>query len=151
MVWQPYTIYPKTCKNLLQNGLTDQGETSHKCFPNLLGTGLFTNNWWVTWSGSHIGFTLKFIKIFPRMAGQIEGKLHTNVSQALGIPGCSQKINRSHGLAALLDWTKILKKNLSWLTASIDVKRHSYDVIVMENICLKIQPDRTHGLAARII
>ena len=29
MVWRPYWIYPKTFKHLLQNGWSDQGETSH--------------------------------------------------------------------------------------------------------------------------
>ena len=57
----------------------------------------------VTWFDSHIGFTLKPIKIFSRTAGQIEGKLHTNVPQAMGIPGYSQIIERSRGLAAILD------------------------------------------------
>ena len=55
----------------------------------------------VTWFGSHIGFTLRPIKIFSRMAGQMEEKLHTNVPQAMGIPGYSQIIDRSHGLAAI--------------------------------------------------
>ena len=40
----------------------------------------------VTWFGSHIGFTLKHFKIFfSRTAGQIEGKLHTSVPQAMGV------------------------------------------------------------------
>ena len=43
------------------------------------------------------------------MAGQIEGKLHANVPQALGIPGYSRIMDRSHDLSAILDWTKILK------------------------------------------
>jgi len=37
----------------------------------------------VTWFGSHIGFILKPIKIFSRTAGQIKGKLHTSVPQAM--------------------------------------------------------------------
>ena len=43
----------------------------------------------VTWFGGHIRFTLKHIKIiFSRTAGQIEGKLHINVPQALYVHGC---------------------------------------------------------------
>ena len=58
----------------------------------------------VTWFGSHIGFTLKSIlKIFSRMAGQIEGKRHTNVPQAMGVQVCEGIIDRSHGLAAIVE------------------------------------------------
>ena len=57
----------------------------------------------VTWFGSQIGFPLKLIKVFSRAAGQIEGKLHTNIPQALGIPWHSRISDRSHGLAAILD------------------------------------------------
>ena len=35
---------------------------------------------------------------------------HLHVPQALGIPGCSRIINRSHGLAAILVWTKFFQK-----------------------------------------
>ena len=58
---------------------------------------------WVTWFGSHIGFTLKPIKIFSGTAGLIEGKLHTNVPQALGVQVCSGISDRSYGLTAMLD------------------------------------------------
>ena len=59
----------------------------------------------VTWFGSHIGFTLKPIKkkVFSRMAGQTEGKLHKNVPQAMGVQVCEGIIDGSHGLAAILD------------------------------------------------
>ena len=43
------------------------------------------------------------------MAGQIEGELHTNVPQAMGVQVCSGIIDRSHGLAAILDWRKNIK------------------------------------------
>ena len=42
MVLQPYWIYPKTSKNhLLQNSLTDRGETSNTCFPRFEDTMVF--------------------------------------------------------------------------------------------------------------
>ena len=51
----------------------------------------------VTWLGSHIGFTLKPIKkFFSRMAGQSEGKLHTNVPQAMGVQFCKIIILMGH-------------------------------------------------------
>ena len=69
MVWQPYWIYPETYKNLLlQNGSTDQGETSQKCSPSLGDTRMFTNNWHVTLSGNHIGLNeslKKYISLEP--------------------------------------------------------------------------------------
>jgi len=47
----------------------------------------------VTLFGRHIGFTLKPIKIFfSRTAGQIEGKLHTNIPQAMGVQRYSRII-----------------------------------------------------------
>ena len=67
----------------------------------------------VTWFSSHIGFTLKPIKIFSRTAGQIEGKLHTHVPQALCVSFCEGIIERSHGLAAILDWRKVLNNVFS--------------------------------------
>ena len=63
---------------------------------------------------------LKPIKIFfSIMAGQIEGKLHANVPQALGIPGYSQIFDRSHGLAAILDYAKIFQKIISLKPLSV--------------------------------
>ena len=84
----------------------------------------------------------KHFKIFfSRTAWQIEGKLHLHVPQALGIPGCSQIINRSHCLAAILVWTKFFFKSFSWTASSIDVKCHNYDLVVMGNMCFKFQHD----------
>ena len=40
------------------------------------------------------------------MARQIEGKLHINVPQTLGVQVCLGMIDRSHGLAAILDSRK---------------------------------------------
>ena len=106
----------------------------------------------VTWFGSHIGFTLKPSKILSRTSGQMEGKCNINVFQALGISGNSQIIERSHGLAAIFDWMKIFFFNdFSWTASSINVKLQNYDLLVMMNIYFKFQPDRSRGLAARII
>ena len=45
MVWQPNWFFLKTFKNhLLQNGLTDRGETSHTCSPSHGDTSVSTNN-----------------------------------------------------------------------------------------------------------
>ena len=57
----------------------------------------------VTWFRSHIGYTQKPIKIFSRLAGQIEGKRHTNAPQATGVQVCEGIIDRSHGLTVILD------------------------------------------------
>ena len=40
---------------------------------------------------------------FSRTAGQIEGKLHTNVPQAMCVQVSEGIIDRSHGLADILD------------------------------------------------
>ena len=65
----------------------------------------------VIWFGSYYILKNKHFKIFfSRTAWQIEGKLHRHVPQVLGIRGCSQIINRSHGPAAILDWTKMFEK-----------------------------------------
>ena len=42
-------------------------------------------------------------------------------------------------------------KKLFLLIHFIDMKRHSYVVVVMGNICFKFQPDRMHGLADLVI
>ena len=43
---------------------------------------------YVTWFSSHIGCTVKHVKIFfSRTAGQIEGKLHTNVPKGIPVQG----------------------------------------------------------------
>ena len=44
-----------------------------------------------------------------------------------------------------------LKHPFSLTALSIDVKLHNYDLVLMGNIYFKLQPDWTHGLAARII
>jgi len=45
MVWQPHWIYPEISKDhLLQNGFTDQGESSATCSQSLADTRVFTNN-----------------------------------------------------------------------------------------------------------
>ena len=85
------------------------------------------------------------------MAGQIEGKLHLHAPQAFGIPWYLQIINMSHGLVAILDWIKILNKLFLWTAASINVKLHNYDQVVMGNVYFEFEPDRTHGLTAIII
>ena len=85
------------------------------------------------------------------MTGEIEGKLHTNVPQAVGVQVCFGIIDRSHGLAAILDWRKILNNVFSGTTEPIEVKLHIYDLVVMGNTCFKFQLDQAHGLAARII
>ena len=92
---------------------------------------------------------LNLLKTLSRTAWQIERKLQPHIPEGLGTPGCSRLINRWHGVAAMLDWTKILKIYIS--LQSIDVKHHSYHLVDMWDICFKYQPDRMHGLAARII
>ena len=57
----------------------------------------------------------------------------------------------SHGLAAILDFRKILNNVFSGTIESIDVKLHNYDPVVMGNTCFKFQFDWTHGMAASII
>ena len=70
-------------------------------------------------------------KIFSRTAGQIEGKYHTNVPQALGVQVDKGIIHRSHGLAATLGWRKILNNVFSEIASPIDVKLHSYNLVMM--------------------
>ena len=53
----------------------------NKKFPtyDAIGHMVWQTNW----------ISLKPLKIVSRLAGQIEGELHTHVPQALGIPECS--------------------------------------------------------------
>ena len=49
---------------------------------------------------------------------------------------CSEIIDRSHGLAAILDCGKIFNV-FSGTASSIDMKLHIYDLVVMGNACFK--------------
>ena len=88
------------------NGWTDQGKnfTRMTAYPwGTKGSHIWCHRW--QWFDSHIGFTLKLVKIFSsRTAGQIEGKLQRNVPQGIFVQFCEGIIDSSHGLAVILDF-----------------------------------------------
>ena len=102
----------------------------------------------VTWSGSQIGFTLKPLNnILSQTAQPINTKFHV-CPRDMVFKIWSLKHHRSHGMATILDWRKILKHYFAGTSEPIEVKLSIFHLTQLLHIVWKWWHHRTCGLAA---
>ena len=96
------------------------------------------------------------------MAEQIEVKLYTYLiyTYLSDLHDCLSKSNKTFThMMVKVTWfgshiglsKNLFKNHFFWTASSIDVKLRKNDLVLKRNIGFKFQPDRTHGLAVRII
>ena len=143
----------KTFKNLLQNSWTDRGETLQVWSP--IHEEQKVLHLWC--HRSHGLATMIFwrINLFKSLSPERLDRSRGSFTHMFPKPWGYQSVHKQ--LIRQMFWQpywieqKSLKNYFSWTTSSIGLKHHSYDLVVMGNICFQFQPDRTYGLATRVI